>query len=139
MVEAIYIQRRLAFSHQTIDENQVLQLGRYVVVLAEPGAGKSKFLANVAKSLHSECIRASIFRYGADDSQSELLIIDGFDEVAKLDDSAIDAILAKAGRKKTTARLFREPIKRMGRGSFWRYYQRLSWRGSNDCSSSTIQ
>jgi len=73
-----------------------MKLSGCVVILAEPGAGKTKLLEKIAESLNSARIRANVFRNRPNMPEGEVLILDGLDEVAKIDYSAIESIFAKA-------------------------------------------
>ncbi len=92
----IYINRILSLENGTISETELLDSPGVWVVLAEPGGGKTELLKNLANKLGVVPVRASIFRYQTSTDQVQSLVIDALDEVAKLDQSAIDAIIVKA-------------------------------------------
>lgn len=92
----MYIERHLKLEAEHIHEDQLLSLSKCIVVLAEPGAGKTELLSNLAKKSNSTRFRASIFKHHNSLPQHETLIIDGCDEVAKIDQSAIETVIAKA-------------------------------------------
>lgn len=89
---------------------------KVVVVLAEPGAGKSELLGNLAKQGNVTKHRANIFAYSPHQDNDVLLIIDGFDELVKVDDSAV--IKALITTKQTSA----EKIILSSRSSEWSNY-----------------
>ncbi len=66
------------------------------MVLAEPGAGKTRLLEVMADRLGVIPQKASIFRNAKPMTPGQALILDALDEVAKKDQSAIDEILVKA-------------------------------------------
>jgi len=90
-----YIPRRLTLEDRIVPEEEVLQDRRHVVVLAEPGAGKTELLENFSRTLGARRQRASVFRSRTNQECSGTIIIDGFDEVAKLDESAFDGLIGK--------------------------------------------
>ena len=81
---------------KTYAESEVLASSSVIVVLAEPGAGKTELLNSLARSAGVARVKASIFRHQTSMTNTVCLILDAFDEVAKLDPSGIDAILVKA-------------------------------------------
>lgn len=95
MTNAAYIKRHLTLDGQVVFQDEIKRSG-CVVVLAEPGAGKTELLKNLAESFNTDRTRANVFRTRPDVSRCEVLILDGLDEVAKIDLSAIDLIFAKA-------------------------------------------
>lgn len=91
-----YIPRHLRISEDgVIHENEILNYSKCIVVLGEPGAGKTELLNNIAKTFNTSSIPATIFKVKKNFITSALLVIDGFDEVTKLDNSAIDSIIQK--------------------------------------------
>ncbi len=77
-------------------EGDLLNESNIVVVLAEPGAGKTELLNSLARRLGVSPEKASLFRHRKADSGRNSLVLDALDEVAKLDPSGIDALLVKA-------------------------------------------
>lgn len=90
-----YITRKLKLEDRIIPEREVLQDSRHIVVLAEPGAGKTELLKSFARNLRVPCQRASVFRSLPSVQCIGTLIVDGFDEVAKLDQSPFDGLIGK--------------------------------------------
>ncbi len=90
-----YIPRKLTLDDRVISEIEALQYDRHMVVLAEPGAGKTELLDSFARILGVPRQRASIFRSRSTGQCAGTLIVDGFDEVAKLDQSAFDGLIGK--------------------------------------------
>lgn len=68
----------------------------FIIILAEPGAGKTDLLSDLAHQLNTKRYRANIFKNKVVQSTEDVLIIDGFDEVSKLEgENAIDVVLTK--------------------------------------------
>ena len=95
MVE-IYINRRLKIGDEYFSESEALGHGSVLVVLAEPGAGKTELLKEFGRLLDVVPIRASRFRHQTRLSVASPLIIDALDEAAKIDQSAVDQVVVKA-------------------------------------------
>ena len=91
-----YINRRLKIDEQEFSETEALAHGTVLVVLAEPGAGKTDLLAEFGRIWGVFSVRASIFRHKTQFPVNQPLIIDALDEVAKIDQSAVDLIIVKA-------------------------------------------
>ena len=91
-----YIPRQLQLGDKTVPEAELVTNRKLIVVLAEPGAGKTELLRSIARRLRIEPSRASIFRHKKLDFASQCLVLDALDEVARTDQSAIDEIIVKA-------------------------------------------
>lgn len=91
-----YIERRLLCDEQPLSERECLNRGGVIVVLAEPGAGKSELLTSFAQQLGVMPDRASIFRHRTNIAKSAALVIDALDEVARQDQAAVDQIIVRA-------------------------------------------
>lgn len=63
-----------------------------MILLAEPGAGKTALLNSIADQVGAGRVRASAFRPGAQ-SAGSTLVIDAFDEVARVGDARVFDIL----------------------------------------------
>ncbi len=96
MTDTYYIQRSLICDEEVFSEDRLLGMASVIVVLAEPGAGKTELLKSLAGRLGVRADKASIFRHRNSTAPSEYLVLDALDEVAKLDPSGIDAIFVKA-------------------------------------------
>ncbi len=92
----IYISRRLRAGDRTITEGELIQAAGAIVVLAEPGAGKTVLLESLARQHGITAVRASRFQHVPSMPESSVLVIDALDEVAKLDRAATSAIIEKA-------------------------------------------
>lgn len=91
-----FIQRHLLYEEKQISQSDLTRLGKVVLVLGEPGAGKSDLLTDLGRSLDVQPRSASRFRYQIGTPSADALIIDALDEVAKLEPDAIDPIIVKA-------------------------------------------
>lgn len=96
MAEVPYIHRLLRLHDQHISTEEFIDKLRVAVVLAEPGAGKTRLLEQLSELLGVPIYRASIFRHKNEVEWPDPLLIDAFDEVAKLDHSANDQLIVKA-------------------------------------------
>lgn len=74
----------------------------YIVVLAEPGGGKTELMRNLARLLGVRAVTANKFKHLGADIENSSLVIDAFDELAKLDQSGIHCLLANARKAKPT-------------------------------------
>ncbi|MER8835953.1 hypothetical protein [Mesorhizobium sp. M0909] len=91
-----YIPRSLYHGDRIISEAALLAEEALIVVLAEPGAGKSDLLTSMAAHLGGEFCTATSFRHRSVIAEVPSLVIDALDEVARIDQSAIDQIIVKA-------------------------------------------
>lgn len=101
----VYIPRHLLYfedgSNDTISEEsfvEQLKIGQQakkcVVILAEPGAGKTELLTSFAEQLDTKMYYASIL-VDVDIPQSEVLIVDALDEVSTTDPNRMKSLLTK--------------------------------------------
>ena len=75
-MENYYIERRLFIGEDFVSEADCLSEGGIIVVLAEPGAGKTELLKSFARRLGVRSQRASIFRYSTAIVKSAVIVID---------------------------------------------------------------
>ncbi len=92
----LYISRTLLCEDKTFTEAELLRHKGVVVVLAEPGAGKTRLLSSISSQLGVVTEKASIFRLKTSVPATNALVLDALDEVAKLDSSGINAVLVRA-------------------------------------------
>ena len=85
-----HIPRRLLNGDLILPEDEILAEVGVVILLAEPGAGKTALLNSIADRVGAGCVRASAFRPGAGGST---LAVDAFDEVARIGDARVLDIL----------------------------------------------
>jgi nicotinamide riboside kinase len=102
MKPTFYLPRRLSSKDQTYTETMLLRASNYIVVLAEPGAGKTALMESLAKQLRTFAVTANVFSYvGANDENSPL-VIDAYDELAKVGQAGILNLLANAYKARPT-------------------------------------
>jgi hypothetical protein len=91
-----YIPRMLDYGEGVIAEEELLARHSVIVVLAEPGAGKTELLGSLAERLMVEPCRASLFRHRNVSAPIGALVVDALDEVARIGQTAIDEVIVKA-------------------------------------------
>ncbi|MGJ0515578.1 MAG: NACHT domain-containing protein [Methylomicrobium sp.] len=80
----------------------MLAASNYVVVLAEPGAGKTELMRSLAQQLGTSAVTANVFGQVGADGENCPIVIDAFDELAKVDQSGIHRLLANARKANPT-------------------------------------
>lgn len=90
-----YLQRRLSSETRTFSESELLATSKCIVVLAEPGGGKTGLLKSLAQQLGTSSITASIFVHLGANNYNTPIVIDAFDELAKIEQSGIHRLLAQ--------------------------------------------
>ena len=96
MSSAFYLPRSLSSNDKTYTETELLAASNYVVVLAEPGGGKTELMGSLAQQLGTTAVTASKFVYVEPEAKNIPLVIDAFDELAKVDASGIYKLLSQA-------------------------------------------
>ncbi|KIH83758.1 hypothetical protein [Pseudomonas batumici] len=96
MSSTLYLPRRLSANDKTYTEGELLLASNYVVVLSEPGGGKTALLKSLAEQLGVLSVSANVFSYRGRAAQNSALVIDAFDELAKIDHTGINRLLANA-------------------------------------------
>ncbi len=96
MSTTFYLPRNLAGNDKTYTETELLAASNYVVVLAEPGGGKTELMGSLAQQLGTTAITASKFAYVGAKVKHTPLVIDAFDELSKVDNSGIYRLLSQA-------------------------------------------
>jgi hypothetical protein len=79
---------------------ELLAASNYIVVLAEPGGGKTELMNSLAHQLGTSAVTANVFAQIGTDVENCPLVIDAFDELAKIDQTGIHKLLAKAIKAK---------------------------------------
>jgi len=102
----LYIERQIRLSHEVVSETELLRRAKLIVVLAEPGAGKTDFLTNIAKLLGAESVRAARFRTNAYTPSPGPVVIDAMDEVARIGENELNDIIVKASNHFTGTAIF---------------------------------
>jgi hypothetical protein len=93
---AFYLTRKLASNDRIYTEVDLLASFKHVIVLAEPGGGKSELMRSIAEQLNAEAITANKFRILGAKTKNSPLVIDAFDELAKVDAAGIFNLLGQA-------------------------------------------
>ncbi|NAS95067.1 hypothetical protein CU664_13045 [Pseudomonas syringae pv. actinidifoliorum] len=98
MSQDFYLPRMLASDERKFTEHELMSVSAYVIVLSEPGGGKSSLLKSLAYQLNVECVTANLFSHLGAERKNGSLVIDAFDELAKIDQVGINRLLAYAKR-----------------------------------------
>lgn len=96
MNSTFYLERNFTHGDRTYTETELLAASTHIVVLAEPGGGKTELMKSLAQKLNTSVFNASVFAYVGADKENSPLIIDAVDEVARIDQSGIHKLLALA-------------------------------------------
>ncbi len=96
MSSTFYIRRTLSSYDKTYTEAELFLASKYVVVLAEPGAGKTELMKSLARQLGATVVTANKFSHMGTVEKRTPLVIDAFDELSKIDASGIYKLLGKA-------------------------------------------
>nr|WP_320049156.1 hypothetical protein [uncultured Desulfuromonas sp.] len=91
-----YLPRHLSSNGKTYTETELLSTSNFVVVLAEPGGGKTELMRSLAQSLGCTAVTASKFAYIGAKAEKIPLVIDAFDELAKVDASGMEKLFGLA-------------------------------------------
>lgn len=102
MNSTFYLERTFTHGDKTYTETELLAASTHIVVLAEPGGGKTELMKSLARKLNTTVLNASIFAYVGTNKENSPLIIDAVDEVARIDQSGIHKLLAHAKASKPT-------------------------------------
>ena len=102
MTSTFYLPRKLSGDSQIYTEAELLAASMFVVVLAEPGGGKTELMESLARQLGTKAVTATRFRHMGAEVENSPLVIDAFDELAKIDQSGIHLLLANACKAKAT-------------------------------------
>lgn len=102
MNSTFYLDRNFTHGNRTYTETELLAASTHIVVLAEPGGGKTELMKSLALKLSTSVINASVFAYVGADKENSPLVIDALDELARIDQSGINRLLALARTSKPT-------------------------------------
>ncbi|MCR6730607.1 hypothetical protein NVV44_13230 [Enterobacter cloacae] len=102
MNSTFYLERNFTYGDKTYTETELLAASTHIVVLAEPGGGKTELMKSIARKLNTSVLNASVFAYVGADKENSPLVIDAVDEVARIDQSGIHKLLALARTSKPT-------------------------------------
>lgn len=96
MTSNFYLQRKLYDHEKEYSELEVIEAFQVIIILAEPGAGKSSLLESFSSHLSIKKKTANIFNSRNNHDKNSILIIDALDELVRVDQSAISNLLGKA-------------------------------------------
>ena len=96
MASKFYIPRSLSCQDRIRPEEELLTDDEIVVVLAEPGAGKTGLLQSVADRFGTRPQKASIFGEKSAVVPTPVLVLDALDEVARLNSSGLQKVVVRA-------------------------------------------
>ncbi|GFM55804.1 hypothetical protein PSCICF_19820 [Pseudomonas cichorii] len=102
MSSILYLPRKISSNDVAYTEDELLVTSSYVVVLAEPGGGKTELMRSLARKLGTSSVTANKFKRIGPDAYNSPLVIDAFDELAKIDQTGIHDLLANASKAKPT-------------------------------------
>ncbi len=96
MSTPLYLPRTLTRPGKAYSEAALLAASSYIVVLAEPGGGKTELLGSLARQLNASVTTASKFSYSETKEANSRLVIDAYDELPKSGGSGLCNLLGKA-------------------------------------------
>jgi len=96
MNRELYINRVLYGEDKNFTEVELLASSKSIIVLAEPGAGKTDLLKSFARQLGVKEVTANVFCYTEKTAVGLPLVIDAFDELARVDQAGINKLLGHA-------------------------------------------
>ena len=102
MNSTFYLPRSLSSNDKAYTEVELLAASNYIVVLAEPGGGKTELMGSLAQQLGTSAVTANLFAHIGTDVENCPLVIDAFDELAKVDQTGIHKLLANARKANPT-------------------------------------
>ena len=102
MNSTLFLECNFTHGDRTYTETELLAASTHIVVLAEPGGGKTELMKSLARKLNTSVLNASVFAYVGADKENSPLIIDAVDEVARIDQSGIHKLLAHTRTSKPT-------------------------------------
>ncbi|MEL0604076.1 hypothetical protein [Pseudoalteromonas undina] len=102
MSPTFYLNRTLFSDNQQFTESELLNASNYIVILAEPGAGKTELMKSLANQLGTKEVTASVFSYMGANSEYSPVVIDAFDELAKVDTTGIHKLLSSVSNASPT-------------------------------------
>ncbi|PSE87979.1 hypothetical protein C7G75_18615 [Acinetobacter nosocomialis] len=91
-----YLPRKLHNDEKEFTEAEVIASFKIIIILAEPGAGKTSLLESFSEQLNAKKNTANVFLKKSILEKKSALIIDALDELVRVDQSAIYELLGKA-------------------------------------------
>ncbi|UVL38744.1 hypothetical protein LOY55_21175 [Pseudomonas sp. B21-040] len=102
MSSIFYLPRKLTSNNRILTEAALLAASNFVVVLAEPGGGKTELLESLAQQLAASVVTANVFTHLGAPAENSPLVIDAFDELAKIDQTGVYRLFANAKKANPT-------------------------------------
>ncbi|MCH7381984.1 MULTISPECIES: hypothetical protein [Acinetobacter] len=96
MTPNFYLQRKLYDYEKEYSELEIIQKFQIIIILAEPGAGKTSLLESFSNQLNVKKKSANTFINRNNQDRNSILIIDALDELVRIDQSAVSNLLGKA-------------------------------------------
>ncbi|EDL3604867.1 hypothetical protein CRW57_07110, partial [Salmonella enterica subsp. enterica serovar Newport] len=93
MKNEVYIPRILIKDNENYTQEELLATARHIIVLAEPGAGKSELLKKLAVTLGAEHFTANVFNQIGPEGNNNAVVIDAIDELVKHEQTALKQLL----------------------------------------------
>lgn len=93
MKNEVYIPRILIKDNEEYTQEELLATARHIIVLAEPGAGKSELLKKLAVTLGAEHFTANVFNQIGPEGGNNAVVIDAIDELVKHEQTALKQLL----------------------------------------------
>ncbi len=90
-----YLPRKLHNDDKEFTEVEVLASFQIIIILAEPGAGKTSLLESFSEQLNVKKNTANVFLKRNISEKNSALIIDALDELVRVDQAAICELLGK--------------------------------------------
>lgn len=96
MTDNFHLPRKLYDHEKEYTEFEVRDAFQIIIILAEPGAGKTSLLENFSSHLNVKKKTANSFNSRNNHDENSILIIDALDELVRIDQSAVSSLLGKA-------------------------------------------
>lgn len=96
MTSNFYLPRKLNDHEKEYTELEVVEAFQIIIILAEPGAGKTSLLESFSNHLNVKKKTANTFINRNNQDKNSILIIDALDELVRIDQSAVNNLLGKA-------------------------------------------
>lgn len=100
---ALYIERKVRVHEELLSEAELLERHRFAIILGEPGSGKSGLMNSLAGKLGVRAWTANQFRFTNQCASGKALVIDAFDELARIENSGLQQLFSKATDARPTA------------------------------------
>ena len=102
MSDQFYLPRTLTSDDKTYSEAELLAVSKHIVVLAEPGGGKTELMNSLANQVGTTAVTANVFGQVGAAAENHPIVIDAFDELAKVDQAGINRLLGNARKAAPT-------------------------------------